>query len=107
MIYSPIKLIIMCQKLSKEELLQKLNLIPLRVVEFTQNEVEFLKFCSRHEDEEINKLADVKLEEIKRNLFDLDGDGLPPKNIDDLCRVVKYSLVIGVIFIVIILIVLF
>ena len=84
----------------KEKTLKKLNSIDINGNVISECDYSFLKRCCNNKNSKISSIAENKLENIKNNFIELDDEGLPHKNIDDLCRVIKFTLFFILIFII-------
>ena len=84
----------------KEKVLKKLNSIEINGNMISECDYSFFKRCSNNKNSKISSIAENKLENIKKNFIDLDDEGLPHKNIDDLYRVIKITLFFILIFII-------
>lgn len=84
----------------KEKVLKKLNPIDINGNMISECDYSLLKRCTNNKNSKNSSIVENKLENIKNNFIELDDEGLPHKNIDDLSRVIKFTLFFILIFII-------
>lgn len=84
----------------KEKVLKKLNPIDINGNMISECDYSLLKRCTNNKNSKNSSIVENKLENIKNNFIELDDEGLPHKNLDDLSRVIKFTLFFILIFII-------